>query len=427
MHQLLHLFVVDHARDVACAARANGRWLLPVLALSQSARVGAQIDVWLDARGLEGHPVGQWFGRLSPTGAADWLVVVDARGALRTSALGWVPVDELRASPSLIEYQTWAVARALAGRRGPAHPGPFGDPAWLSHVSAWIADQLGQPFADRRHLVAYRLSPYEVVLEWRAAHRRWFFKGLTRERSHEARLTQTFAQLCPDRFASTVAVKYHDDGSAWWLMEACPGAFPAHLDESASSVVAEYARIQQIVARFDDGSRYGTPRIDLATLSAWATEMADEHSSAIADACADASCLPVSWVAADLDPGNVLLDGTNVRFIDLDDALWGPAALGLAIFVRRVVRATAGCAARDVLEERLLETYQKACDRPPLVRRSWKSVQLVAELVEIELVWQRLELMSARGEIHGALLQGQAALRRRLVTGIERYRKGAPP
>lgn len=135
----------------------------------------------------------------------------------------------------------------------------------------------------------------------------------------------------------------------WWLMDACPGrelAMSFSL-ERVTRVARAYAQVQHHIG----GALVGVcgdamPRFDAGSLPGWMRSMfdgdlkeslTDAVASAAATWCADVgrACVPASWVALDLDPTNVLVDEDAVRFIDLDDAMFGPAPFGIATFVRR--------------------------------------------------------------------------------------------
>jgi hypothetical protein len=369
----------------------------------------------------------------------DWLVAVDVAGPspmVAFASLQWVPLESLHSSTSPIEYQDWAAARVLSLGDGPAERGPFGHPAWPSEVRAWIERVLGASAASAcPEVVAHRLSSHEVVLEWRTSNGRWFFKGLAPDRVVEATLTSAMARLMPESFARTVALESRPDGGAWWLMEACPGTPLAErlTIDGAVLVVEAYAKAQQAMAReIAQGRDVGMPIIDVPGTAAWAkSSLADggDGSSAgasalaIDEACADVGSVgPRSWVAADLDPTNVIVDGGDVRFIDLDDALLGPAPLAVATLARRIERGSWAHGWSSTSTGRLIDAYERAWTPHLHVAEHWETVGLVSQLVECHLAWQRVTTMIERGEVHGVQGVVRAATRRRVWRAVDRYR-----
>src|SRR5262245_36295852 len=114
MREFLHLLVVDRERGMAAAAAYDGRWFLPIVCGPSRARAAPLVLEWLARRGMGGDVLGQWLGRVAPDGRAiDWLMAVasDAR-TNAGSGLRWIPLHALRSSPSLMEYQQWALATA---------------------------------------------------------------------------------------------------------------------------------------------------------------------------------------------------------------------------------------------------------------------------------------------------------------------------
>src|SRR5581483_2779677 len=129
------------------------------------------VDRWAQGCGIHGRTIGQWLGRVTNgTGAVDWLAIVSAsveRSKIQSSDMRWASLASLTSSSACVEYQEWAIGKALANTQLPAVRGPFGTMTWIDDVEAWI----GGPC-----LVPYRVSAQEVVLECRAGGQRAFFK-----------------------------------------------------------------------------------------------------------------------------------------------------------------------------------------------------------------------------------------------------------
>lgn len=437
MQQLLHLLIVNPARRTALATPFERRWTLPIIVVPETARIGPYVNRWLQERGVEGQPIGQWVGRASPNGAVDWLVVVDASDQPQmpsTSTLRWMRLEALRSSASLLEYQQWAIAQVLVDGDVPSVSGSFGEPTWFPEVMCWIAQSLGSRLGSAEpHVVAHRLGSYEVVLECRAATGRWFFKGLVSERAAEAEITRALAQMLPESFARTAALEARPDGSTWWLMEECPGTplIDQLTASSAIRVVEAYARAQQAIAGWIVAG--GTmPAIDLPALASRAGALLskDTGESACAasrglidEACRSlASDVPLSWVAPDLDPSNVIVYGKEVRFIDLDDALIGPAPLAIGTFARRIARALGPDHWTPVSTARLVDVYERTWTPRLRLSTLWPAIDLVSDLLEYDLAWRLVEVKVARGEVHGVQETAQRSIRHRLLRAVERYR-----
>jgi hypothetical protein len=438
MQPFLHLVIVDTNCRAALVTRFGQRWMWPVLAVDERVRSGPVIADWLLARGLRGEPLGQWLGRLSAAqNALDWLIIVRVAKDVLTVSSGLcpMPTEELVGATALIEYQGWASERAGLPHGIPSVPGPFGDLRWFADVARWVAAAVGSAtVSSSLDVVWHRLGAYEVVLEWRDANRRWFFKGLDRDRAAEANVTGAMSRLLPDSFARTVALESRPGGSVWWLMEACPGVSLAERfsSEGARSVARAYADVQQraraVVLRADG---IEMPSLELESLAGWvrsmfesaaAPETVDAVSSAVATACANVSRVdvPASWLAPDLDPTNVVLDGDNVRFIDLDDAMVGPAPLGMATFVRRCESALRSDPRHGDGGASLLDAYGLAWEpNLSLTRAEWKAMALVSQALESRLAWQRVEAKTRRGEVYRCLESARAAIRRGLTKAVE--------
>lgn len=437
MQQLLHLLLVDADLEAALVASAGGRCVLPIIAAPDTCRIGAVIRQWAHARDVWVQPVGQWLGRVSPQGAVDWLVVMQATKecARRVgSELTWVNLAALADAPWHVDYQRWAIARLLAGDGGLSVPGPFGNPTWLQQVSDWIREALDEPRGASFDVTPHRLSSHDVVLECSTDRGRWFFKGLSCRRAPEAQLTAVMSGLMPASFATTLALEPRADGSAWWLMDACPGVpMTERLTvEDGVRIVEACATVQRTIAReLQRGRHVPAPVLDLSALSAWSVRAVrgaaggspPETRRAIEVACDEVASVGVySWVAADLDPSNVIVDGHAVRFIDLDDALLAPAPLALATFARRLERAVRDRDWATAWPLQLVHAYERAWHPPLDLRRHWPAIDLVSDCLECWLAWQRMESKIASGEVHGVREVAQPALQRRLLRAVTRFR-----
>src|SRR4029453_9716667 len=90
--------------------------------------------------------------------------------------------------------------------------------------------------------------------------------------------------------------------------------------------------------------------------------------------------LPWSWIWTDFDPANVFIARDQVRFIDLDDSVIGPAPLAASIFARRLRRAGVTCDAVHAAYER---AWHGLSSRPV----DWPAVVVVSQLVGCPADW----------------------------------------
>jgi hypothetical protein len=401
MRQVLHLLIVDRDRRAALAARHGSRWLLPVIACGETTRAPLLVARWCAQQGIGSDVAGQWLGRVGQD-ATDWLVAIPARSGGRNpgETFEWISLDALSSAASVLDYQTWAVARAVRGCALPCVDGPFGNLDWPEAVRAWIGESVGSPpYA----WAPYRVSAHEIVLGAETARGRVYFKGLTADRACEAVLTQTLAALAPDSFARTLALDRREAASTWWLTGECAGR-PERTHLAGSAL----ARIQRMTAMAQ--GRLALQILEIELAAAWASALVDGSAitAAIRRACATAGAgVPHAWIPMDLDPANVLVDDDGaVRFIDVDDSFFGPAPLAMAILAQRGTGDT------------LYRTYEQSWS-PSLSSVDWPAFEIASTVVQFWLGWKRLERNIARGEIFIDRDLASARLRARLVRAID--------
>lgn len=426
MKQVLHLLVVDRDRRTALAAWHGGRWILPIVCCHERARAGIVVKRWLGQQGLTGDVAGQWVGRLAATGdAIDWLMIVRSRmhsQPVASASLIWRSIESHSASASWIAYQQWAVDRVASSADIAGVPGPFGTLTWPDVVTAWVVEACRVRWVGEA--IPYRVTAHEVVVGFDTCRGRVFFKGLTGARSREARATMALAVLAPTCFAGTLALERRADGSVWWLTDACRGTplsqclSPAAVERTA----AAYADVQQLTLE----SAVPLETLDVSTALEWCTTLLQQHcsgdiarpcSSALEGACADVAtaAAPHAWIALDLDPANVLLDGLRgVRFIDLDDSFAGPAPLAVATLARRT-RRIAVTGEAGLLADRIYQAYEGIWPRMDLSRCPWRTYEIVSALVDAYLGWGCVVANTERHEVYGAIDAARARLAERLV------------
>ncbi|HTM25622.1 MAG TPA: hypothetical protein VL225_10550 [Vicinamibacterales bacterium] len=401
MRQVLHLLILDRDRRAALAARYDSRWLLPVIACRETTRAALLVARWCAQRGIGSDVAGQWLGRAGRD-ATDWLVAIPARSSNRNpdSTFEWISLDALSSGASVLDYQTWALARSVRGRALPFVDGPFGNVDWPEPVRAWIGESVGSPPCA---WTPYRVSAHEIVLGVETASGRVYCKGLTADRACEAALTQTLAALAPDSFARTLALDRRNDGSTWWLTAECAGR-----PERTHLAGPALARIQRMTAMAAD--RLALQRLDVEMAAAWAVALLQDSAmgAAIRRACETTvrAGRPHAWIPMDLDPANVLVDDDGaVRFIDVDDSFFGPAPLAMAILARR----SGGGG--------LYRAYEQSWS-PSLRAVDWPAFEIAATVVQFWLGWKRLERNIARGEVFVDRDLVSARMRARLVRAI---------
>ena len=402
MQQILHLLIVDRDRRATLTATYGSRWLLPVVTCAERARAGPVAARWAAERGAPGEVAGQWLGRVTQHGI-DWLVAVAARRQplIPPAPLEWMPLEALLSQASLLDYQQWAIARAVQRDALPSVSGPFGNLSWPDDVQSWIGGVAGSAASSP---TPYRVGAYEVVLGADCVWPR-LFQGLVEERAAEARLTHALAAAAPDSFARTLALERQKDGCVWWLTAACPGRPGGDPHRAAQAL----ARVQQRTRTADHRS-LALPALNLEAAARWASDLlGDSRSGAIVRRrCTQAlrADLPAAWIPMDLDPANILVDaGHRVRFIDVDDSFLGPAPLALATLARRSADPT------------LYRTYERSWS-PPLARLDWQDFDVAASVVESWLGWTRLRRNIERGEVFAPLDLVEARVRARLARCI---------
>jgi hypothetical protein len=456
MHQFLHLLIVDVDLHEGLTSWLGGRWLLPMLSCSELARAGAAAQDWTAKRGLRGQVIGQWLGKLTPKrNGIDWLTLLRARRQQQPGLppeLSWVPLQRLKSSSALLDYQQWAVTKVTETDL-PSVPGPFGTMTWPDEIAAWLAET-GWPPTDER-VVCHRATPSEVVCTFTTSRGFVHFKGLSHDRASEAVITAALSQAAPRSFVSTLALESRPGGATWWLTEHCPGADLASdltLDRTADVVVA-CATVQEHLAAGRDGLALSCLLpADLSGAAAWAHILLGDDSVTEGIGCSDvtlerrltalehfdaaleriseatiAARCPQTWVPLDLDPTNVLLDGKYVRFIDLDRSYIGPAFLAFAILLRRVERRLPGPEFAGEARAALIQAYQNAWSRPLSTAERWPDFHLASALLEAYLGWQQVVALTARGELFDVLDFAGAQVARRLVKTADRFRPYDPP
>lgn len=425
MQQTLHILIVDCERGLALATCYGHRWMLPVLCAPERLRAGPHVLEHVAKQGIPGTFVGQWLGRLSqpPTPASstvDWLAVVRARDSATrarnrkaTARLPgnrvWMPLRALRNLDSWIPYQQWAV-RAATATELPSVNGPFGSTTWVDEVREWVGFDRAVPL---------RASSHEVVLECQTAARRRFFKGLSGDRSTEATVTQRLSSVAPESFPRTLAVEAKPGPAVWWLMDACPG-FPLDVDrpnQSVTAVAQKLAAVQSQIAKLTGEAILPLQFIDLPAVADWACHLVAEGcdrvttprlSEWIHRAC-DVTTrpeVPQSLVLPDLDPSNILVDGEEIRFIDLDGAGLAPAPMAVATLGRRL---------GSIDLNTLYRSYEAAMKWQPDPRNSWRAFELMSFLLECHLGWTSMSIKTALGEIRDLEDFGRNSLRARVT------------
>jgi hypothetical protein len=429
MQQYLHLLIVNRDRRQGLATVHGSRWLLPIVCCTERTRAGPLAARWIAEHGLAGHVVGQWLGRLSPAhDAMDWLVVVAARPERHGAAppgMRWTPLERLKTSNSLLDYQRWALEKAVTDDV-PCVAGPFGSMTWFDEAREWMSVVAG-PLTGSP--ICYKATPHEVVVGVAAASGTMYFKGLTGDRVAEATLTSTLARELPQSFAQTLALERRADDSVWWLTAQCPGATLAAdpTRERTLRVAAALARIQTHFSG-SRATRLRIPDADLAAAEKWVgalvAERTDSETAARCDASLARACqavrlsdLPHSWIPLDLDAGNVLIDDESVRFIDLDQSCVGSVPLALSTLLRRLRRA-------DSTSPLWIDAVHRAYERswtPYLeLRERWFELETASLLLECHMSWQKLHQKSERGEVNGALDLAATYTAQRLARALDR-------
>jgi hypothetical protein len=394
MPQLLHLLIVDRDRRRALVQRHGGRWLLPIAACGERARGPSIVARWLADHAIDGAVVGQWRGRLSyDARACDWLLIVAAsRGQAAPATLVWTPVDELRSSPAMVEYQLWALMGLSAGDL--SVPGPFGRLSWIDDVVRWASERAAVDLT--RRTVCYRASPYEVVVRLQGEVGRFYFKGLAAAAATDAMAMHAASVAAPGSFTPTIALETTPDGTVWWLMGECAGQTLVSTMSSSHvvRVAADVCRLQQKLLDTRPVSR-----LDLGSLLSGAHELLQPCDAGVQSRVAVAfdyvSGLRTGWTPLDLDPTNVLVSASGIRYIDLEPRI-AAMPLSASIFAHRLCRRLG-----IGLESDLIAAVRRAYEQASGESVIWKQVDIAAASVEVLLGFDRLKRNVERGDVSG--------------------------
>jgi hypothetical protein len=392
MQQHLHLLILDPERHGVLAGHYGTRWLLPSIRCDERLRAGPAIARWCADRCICGDVAGQWLGRAG-THAIDWLVPILTRQPLSSAeaSLAWTPLDALAGGKSVLDYQTWALARSLERSIVPAVPGPFGNLDWPDRVRTWLRNSLGLTVAG---WTAYRTSAQEVVLGVDTPSGRIYFKGLTGNRATEALVTRRFSEAAPESFARTIALEPRSDGTTWWVTAECRGRAANDL----TAVATALARLQHYVLPLAQDPAL-LEKADLVAACEWAGEAHRPIDRAI----------PGSWIPMDLDPTNVLIDGDRVQFIDLDDSFFGPAPLAMAAFALR----------GDGVRTAAYAAYERSWP-PSLAAVEWRHLEKAAVVFQAWRGWVRVMRNVERGELDADLDRVRTSIRAGLTRHLYR-------
>jgi hypothetical protein len=405
MLQHLHFLVVDRVKREVIARTIEHGWMLPLMRCHGRVRAGFAIRSWMHDRRVIGTMIGQWLGRLTPSrDAIDWLAVAvaAARAECRLgNGCGWIPIDRLHSTPALIGYQQWAFDRVMATGEDPCVSGPFGSSRWLDEARhrwldgarhRWLDQACHRWLAEARHdPVVYRAGPHEVVFG-NGAGPDVFCKGLSHDRIVESDLTIALAERRPEAFAETLERHTRADGSCWWVTARCPGA-PLDCSPTAERVAHAAAGLANTQARLVEVSSHICPALDLDAIRSWASATIGPALDESFDAVTGSN-IARSWTPLDLDPSNVFIDESRVRFIDLDDSFFAPAPLAMAVLAARLRRL--GLTSLCGLAYRVYETAWRDSGAPSA---EWRHFERVAAVAEAYLAWNRALKMTERGEI----------------------------
>jgi len=410
MEQRIHVLLVDASGLRVVVDWHSGRWLLPVVIYRERERILPRVVDLMARRRVPAYALGQWLGRVSPQGdAVDWVVVLRAADAnSQVTRAPWTSIERLVHAPGFIAYQEWAIARLMSSGACRVN-GPFGELTWLDRVVGWAEASVGA--VSRPDILPYRLTSHTVVMRLQTASGRFYFKGLAPDAASEALLTGKLAGAAPRSFAATQALDKQPDGSVWWLMRECAGTALAARPTVASARRAAYecGRLQLAlpVSIFD-----GLETIDIRATADWGASflgrLADEGGAQrlalLVNNARDAvgrRGQGSSWLPLDLDPGNVLVDDHDIRFIDLDESYVGPGSLAAATFARRFRSLTGGAHAKADLEIRV--AHARGLRSAALCERDWRSFEVLSIVLEMNAGWRRVRRNVERGELTASL------------------------
>ena len=312
------------------------------------------------------------------------LALVEAEVAeVAPAGYAWAPADVVLAT-TRPEPVRAALERSLCAAATPAGEGsaPWFVPGWRARTAAWMGDRLaarGRSMTEEPRVV--HAGPVSVVLRAETATGPVFHKATVRHFAQEATILEALGRGTPGWVPEVLAV----DPSVGSLMAPMggreladdpPETWDRGLRRLAELQVAWASRTPELLAA-------GAPARGLRALAGWVEAMEGVFDALVrlepdawlawpdlaAGLCARILSLAASPIAetrvhGDLHPGNVQVDGDEVRVFDWSDGAIAHPFVDLAVFLRHLPTP----AERRRMVDAYLEPWSAGYERAALER-----------------------------------------------------------
>jgi hypothetical protein len=247
-------------------------------------------------------------------------------------------------SSELTEDERLDVELTLAGKS----KGPFSRVGWINEALVWIEKASGKKCSSKRNIEQLNAGG-----EWALLHVRsddgsdYWLKATGKPNVHELSITSRLSELCPNLLPKLVATR--DDWNAWLSEDAgkpladapTAEAFVCATKTFASLQLQTFDNVGALLAAGAFDQRLPLLRCHVESVIAYLVDaMTRQRSTKVAplssdrllelgeivrEACIrlEALGIPDSLIHNDLNPGNILFDGTDYVFTD-----WAEAAIG---------------------------------------------------------------------------------------------------
>jgi Phosphotransferase enzyme family len=253
-----------------------------------------------------------------------------------------VPWEQI-CEEDLREREKEAIRSILAGERG-----PLSRPGWIEEAIEWVQSAIPRATVQRNGIRQYSAGGGFALLRFAMRDgRACWLKATESPNRHEFSVTRLLAEICPEALPPLLASR--PDWNAWVMEDAGkPNEGDARLP-LLEHAVSTLASLQQVCGTkcselFDAGAydlRLGSLRSGVPDLIEYLSLAMDHQTSTRAPRltkgrllemgellksacdCMEGLCVPDTLVHNDMNPGNVLYDGSRCVFLD-----WCEVAVG---------------------------------------------------------------------------------------------------
>jgi hypothetical protein len=417
-----HLAILDLARH-AILTDPRSTSPLPIITAPGRTRAVVWLSRWMHESKIHGALLWSWLGRANATlTECDWLLVVNLDpGEQSMSSLQWNDISSADAPGD--EYQQLALRIVREAIASPGIFGPYANPVIWPTLASFVQSSCTEtatgtgPGLEPIEQHRYKVTPTRLVASYRCvrdSERTVFLKGCVDPSSNERAILSHLREIAP--WASARVLAQHADLGLLLLDEAGPALGRTTDCGVLERVMMAFADLQhqwamaaahapsvttfthetswQAVARFlcrgGSAQRASTDSLRTAARRAW-ERLADDDE-------------PLSLIHIDPTVNNVRVDGDEVRFIDFEHAIVGPAPLACELILARFEHAHHSWP--NALSDHLRMTYAARWARllgRPRVSRCDEGLRLLAQLLVAATHWRVLCERLESGEWSGPL------------------------